>query len=92
MFKWKEESLGADAAIGLPQDKGGDPPSWQGIKKCFYYGKLDHIAHFCYKSKNMKWMNAKNAKDVDYNTFVCNMEHILKLCANGSWISKQQNT
>jgi hypothetical protein len=37
--------------------------SEQGTRTCFYCGKPDHIARFCYKAKNKERENAKIVKD-----------------------------
>ena len=44
----------------LQQNKGDNSFMRLGIKSCFYCGKLGHIAHFCYKTKNKKQKNTKN--------------------------------
>lgn len=48
-------------------DKGGNPSTCKDIKTCYYYGKLNHIIHFCFKAKNndKEKIDAKIAKDDD---------------------------
>jgi len=49
----------------LEQNKVCDLFLYKGTKSCFYCGKPSHIASFCYKTKNRKRKNAKDAKDDD---------------------------
>lgn len=64
MLKTKEKKpQGDDVVLVLHKGKMNNL-SWQGdVKTCYYYGKLDHIARFCYKTKNNHQDNANNTKN-----------------------------
>lgn len=71
MSKNKEKELqNEDTTMVLQKNKGGNSFPSQSAKSCFYYGKPDHIARFCSKTKNKQQNNAKNTKNDDDYTFV----------------------
>ena len=70
MSKHKEKELqGKDVAMVSRQSKAGDPPSRRGVNTCLHCDQPDHIARFCYKTKNKKRENANNVQDKDEFAF-----------------------
>ena len=59
--------------------------SWcKDVKICYYCGKPDHIACFCYKVKKINKENANNTKEDDDYTFAT--QHGVDLKAMCKWI------
>lgn len=69
MSKCKKKDQGKDEAMVSHQNKVGDLFSQQGVRTYFYCNKLSHNARCCYKMKNKKKENAKNAKNEDEFVF-----------------------
>ena len=70
----EREPQGEDAAMMLRQGKNDNSFPCQGTKSCYYCGKPDHIAYFCYKTNNKEWEQMKNVNEDNDYTFVTRNE------------------
>ena len=86
------KAQGDDMAMVAHQSKADDPRLYQGVKTCFYYGKMGYIARFCYKAMNKERLSVNNAKDKDKLHLQSNTKCIQGAFANGSWIWESQRT
>lgn len=75
MSKRKKNDLRFEyLAMMSRQTKAGNSFRRQGAKSYFYCDKPNHIACFCYKTKNKEQKQVKNAKDDDDYVFVMQNE------------------